>query len=189
MKLTALLLLPFLAGSLVGCNDVPKRWHSVIPEETALDDGSCRNDLDCDTTTQSCANPDFQSCEGDCVQPPIDCVEDGGCEPGEVCHSFVVACSCAGYGYTCKLGCTTDESCGPEESCDENSGHCLPTSCEDNYVCAPGTSCIGGGGPEHGCQRDICTQDSDCSDGLYCVDHGCYSDLGTCQTSNDTATP
>ena len=115
------------------------------------------------------------------MQPPLDCVQDGDCEPDEVCQSYVVACSCAGDGYTCKLACTDDASCGPDETCDTQSGQCLSRSCDgDGYVCATGTTCVGGGGPDHGCQRNACALDSDCGDGLYCVDNACYSDLGTC---------
>ncbi len=149
---------------------------------TACDDGDncAENDVcsagTCAGTPVVCddANPcTTDSCDagdGSCVNDPAP-NEGSACEDGDPCttNETCVAGSCVGAAVDCDDGiaCTAD-------ACDAGLGVCVNQP--DHTQCAPDEICD----PSSGCVTVPCTDDSDCSDGLYCNGEETCDASGTC---------
>jgi hypothetical protein len=125
----------------------------------------CRTSADCASHTD-CLVPDGSACVA-CLSPG--CGGDADCGSGQVCDWV----SCCGASQ-CIAACTSDADCG-NLGCGAD-GHCQPRTCGNGHAACPvNFECVAGT-----CGRLPCDSDSDCRSGSYCVEHGCYSQLGVC---------
>lgn len=109
-----------------------------------------------------------------CFTPPTTCASDDECAgqgPTSICA--LPGCSCSNVK-TCLSGCATDTDCATGQSC-AATHRCVPSSCGVGApACPTDFSC----GPAETCQRQACTQDSECS--AACVIGRCYAEPGAC---------
>lgn len=173
-----------LLALLIGCDKVkPARWHDDDLDSDQIDTGTrCRAEETCDARDGwTCRAPDADVCPDGCTAPKRECEVNEDCGRDMQCHVFEFTCSCGGESSECKPYCKDSTECDANETCGEN-GVCALTSCETDWVCDPGTACLGGT-IDHGCVRLSCDDDADCGGDLYCVEDYCYETLGTCAPS------
>lgn len=142
-----------------------------------LPDGACRDSADCLDRSESCFAPGEQNC-GDCQTPDSPCLDDAGCDAGFVCLPFEAPCACNLGERGCVPVCEPD-GCGPEASCNVETGACEPFKCaDDDTLCPLHFDCVPGSGGDD-CVRRPCSADADCG-GTPCVEGGCHEAFGVC---------
>ena len=142
-----------------------------------LPDGACRDGADCTDRSESCFAPGEQNC-GDCQTPDSPCLDDAGCDAGFVCLPFEAPCACNLGERGCVPVCEPD-GCGPEASCNVETGACEPFKCaDDDTLCPLHFDCVPGSGGDD-CVRHPCSADADCG-GTPCVEGGCHEAFGVC---------
>lgn len=140
--------------------------------------GSCRSDADCTASFLQCYAPGEPVGCGICMEPQQLCATESDCHDGDVCVVYTPPCSCGGDASECRPRCTAS-SCATDETCNDVTGLCQPTSCSAGYGCPAHTVCVTKGGDAHGCERVTCASDADCGCGA-CVEGHCYEGLGSC---------
>jgi hypothetical protein len=109
---------------------------------------------------------------GACNAPQHECEMDVDCGMNAVCNDypFDEPCNCTGETIErrCQPVCPAT-ACGPDETCDEASGHCNPTPCEDGFTCPTGTTCqMVPWADAHHCRPFDCTEGADCTPNQSC---------------------
>ena len=178
--------------------DAQAEGDTEQPEESG-----CRSADDCplDSSYESyCATPydDTHGCGIPSAYPDYPCEEpcpgmggpfDGEFPGGSECHAVMSNCSANGIGAYCadpSENAVFNTPCGGSEPGGEltwnEEGVCVPQSCEDGYACHPVQSCEPSAAHSdlHGCAFALCEADSDCEEGLFCVNGQCIDTLGTC---------
>ena len=99
---------------------------------------------------------DYQAC--------VECTSTTDCADGV----------CSKTNLTCVPQCEAPSDCpDPANPCSSHL-RCEPQDCVDSSTCPSHTTCRSGQ-----CLRIPCSSDADCTDG-FCVNGGCYEDLGIC---------
>jgi len=143
----------------------------------------CRSEADCDSDLY-CFGPNRPNVCG--IPPREDCSADTDCPMGAVCHAIYDACSSDGIGSECKPLCTVD-NCGPDFRCNAM-GACEPLPCDEGFTCPDRQTCdpavahasVAMHARSTGCVNIVCTTDSACPSGKFCVTGTCQDGLGTC---------
>lgn len=150
----------------------------------ACGDGDCRSRDECGSG-EFCAGPNGGPACG--IAPREECSDDQQCING-TCHAIDDSCSFDGIGSACRAACTGDTDCGTGFRCNAD-GACEAVPCDDGFDCPVHQACdpaaIGPTTPvfdrHHGCVNVSCSGDSDCDDGLFCVNEICQTGVGSCQ--------
>lgn len=142
----------------------------------------CTSTVECSRTV---ACPTGEVCEdGTCVPGPTTCRTHGDCAVGGMCdNGFCEPSTICTSDADCDTGfwCDFRTTCVPREDgqcrtsadCDANSicieGTCQgrTDTCQFDYQCPSGTSCVNGE-----C-TDVCSSDADCAAGDSCQNHFC----------------
>lgn len=146
---------------------------------------TCHHDGEC---MYGCSPFTENGC-GACEVPMDQCMMDMDCGPGFVCnpHPWSSPCPCNGETVErfCQAICPAT-ACAEDETCDEATGFCNPTSCQDGYTCAPGLTCqMTPWSDEHDCrpfdcsEMEICTPNQTCEatpQGYQCITKACQAD-------------
>jgi hypothetical protein len=137
---------------------------------------TCHKPADCPTLSERCVEPgDFIGC-GACQIPLASCTSDGMCVSGPdspmICD--VAPCTCNG-AKTCIAGCKGPSDCKAGQICGLDH-RCEAMPCGGPTDCPPQFTC----GATGDCARKTCSTDPECPGG-YCVNGGCYAQLGMCQ--------
>jgi hypothetical protein len=155
-----------------GCNDCTCQFDGVSACTKRACFFICSDEIACEPERGTCLEPGgFVGCDT-CQTPAADdiCVDDRGCDTGEICTNSVEDCACGGEK-TCRPGCTTNANCAEGQAC-EADGRCGTATCGED-ACPANFRCDAGG-----CLRKGCSVDTDC-DGS-CVGGRCYSGPGMC---------
>lgn len=149
----------------------------------------CRASADCDATRyEICLAPDASMACRRCVPSAQGCSSDADCDATDRCETYVDSCACDTEltSTRCVPRCTTDGAwrCDEGQRC-SNDGRCSPIPCTAGYECPTETTCRDGTGDGHGCVRNPCGFDGDCSCGAACMMGFCYATLGTCASTVD----
>jgi len=150
-RLRVYLTILLVAAATAGCNQ--------------LAEGECRDNSDCENG-QTCDSPELDpsSC-GIC--PQSECVGDEGCSGDAVCEPVDWGCSNCPEILLCVAACTPGD-CPESQTCNESTGHCEGTVCEEDSECPDPFRCRSG----H-CERSECDTTSDCRSGSACDQGAC----------------
>jgi hypothetical protein len=146
------------------------------PGEPEWSEPVCRTQDDCEGQFQSCvAGPSDcggPGCGSDCASD-LDCMDFSGRGVDGVC--LFTGVGCCGDAGNCVAACTSD-SCAADEQCAAD-GHCVPISCDDEFLCAKGLRCQpdAAGSDRHGCELIPCDEQgaTGCAVTSTCVDGSC----------------
>lgn len=158
--------------------------------------GRCTSTVECSATV---ACPAGEVCNaGTCEPGPTTCRTHGDCAPGAMCDAGICEPSTlctvdseCDTGFWCDFrgtcvprdpaACRTTADCDTSEICIEGSCRARTDTCQFDYQCPAGSSCVNAE-----C-TDVCTTDSDCAAGDVCTDHFCRAGQD-CTTSATCAT-
>jgi len=145
---------------------------------------SCRSKDDCDSELY-CFGPNRPNVCG--IPPNEQCSTDTNCPMGTLCNAVWDGCSSDGIGSECRPPCSAD-NCGTGFRCNA-AGACESIPCDEGFVCPGWQVCDPQVAhdttlPTHartsGCVNIVCTADSACPTGKFCVEGYCQDGLGTC---------
>lgn len=145
---------------------------------------SCRADADCDSELY-CFGPNRPNVCG--IPPNEQCWKDADCPMGTFCNAVWDGCSPDGQGSECRPPCSAN-TCGAGFRCNAL-GACEAVPCDEGFACPDWQACDPQVAhdmtlPTHartsGCVNIVCSADSGCSAGKFCVEGYCQNGLGTC---------
>ena len=114
----------------------------------------------------------------------LECLEDEGCDSGEICEDYICMAGCridddCDSGYVCESNecveeivtgggdeCEDDDDCGDLEICEDE--ECVEVECTDDSDCDDLEACL-----DNECEEVECVSDDDCSSDEECASNEC----------------